>query len=232
MILRDECARDKERTSFASVIAEDVEAICRPLSPDENWTSEIASAVATYCIDTNDGNTYPRPYMNFLFVRGMQAVGMHEEAGVLLESSIEADTVDMVRMLPARSSDANAAWRIVRSRVMRRGETETRRDGTLYVLDLGRLAENSGAALEVVLFQDLRALIESIVDLFERTGGRGVLGIKGLKHYLAQRLCVERQSRALKGLVREAVQFVEAVLESESHRREWANVPDLIRVDL
>ena len=118
------------------------------------------------------------------------------------------------------------------SGLVRPSEWEIRRGREMWVLDLRQLTVESGAALEMVLFAVLAAVLRSIAELWDGSRGRGVLGLRNLQG-ASQRLVggSGRRDRRTRQMTQELADWCLHVLETLRGERGWRVLPEVINLD-
>ena len=96
--------------------------------------------------------------------------------------------------------------------------------GALWVLDFGRICLTKDDGFELILFQTVRVLAEKISNVWKRSGGCGVLGIKHLRRP-ANLLGGRQASRRLHDHLCD-------VLENCARMNNWKAVPSVLLLDL
>jgi hypothetical protein len=96
--------------------------------------------------------------------------------------------------------------------------------GTLWVLDFDKIHLTEADRHELILFQTVRVLTEQVSNVWKKSAGRGILGVKGLAR-LTQFVRNRNVSRQLLNHIRD-------VLTLRAQKNGWANVPDVLLFDL
>ena len=101
-----------------------------------------------------------------------------------------------------------------------------------WVLDCGHVVLDRAAGTELVCYRALRSLIESVETAWDRTGGRGVLGLRQTAT-LARRVTGAGANRdRIQALCADMEAFCAQVLAASSKRRGWAHVPAVVQLDI
>lgn len=104
----------------------------------------------------------------------------------------------------------------------------------IWVLDLRRLAVDSGVQIELALFRCLDAAIAAMADVWDASAGQGRLGLRHVG-VTAERLLgdagrpQDRRSRA--AFTRELLHHSRARLDALSSQRHWSHTPEVLSLD-
>lgn len=198
-----------ERTGGVSVVShiEDViaENCGEALQLDRRQAAELATAVAAY-------------------------VEQHEESGAYVDSGY-------LVMLASRAlstlGEQAAAHRLLvfGSGLVRPAEWEVTGGDDIWTLDLRQMSVRDDIGLELVFFSSLNIVLASIAEVWDATGGHGVLG---LRHVCgtASALLGGGKPRAVSALAAEIRAACEAKLRQVQAERDWRYVPDVMNLDL
>lgn len=140
------------------------------------------------------------------------------------------DTARLCELLAAAleaSGDRALACRIraFGSAVVYAGQWHAAPGVTVWVLNVGRLIDPGESGMELLLFERLRQLIDSMADVWDAAAGHGILGLRDLRS-AARRLVppnarasrIETAADTLRG-------FCGDRLEVLRHQRRWAVAP-------
>ncbi len=98
----------------------------------------------------------------------------------------------------------------------------------LWILDLRRLAVDSGVQVELAFFRALGAVVEAVADVWDRSGGRGCLALRHVRPTAERLLGTTGRGRRRPPLGDEILEHCRAALEQQAARRAWAHVPDVL----
>lgn len=157
---------------------------------------EVARGVAAFCRERYDRQWLPADYVAHLI-----AVACRDVAG---RGGGECR---------ARSLET---WRGLAARVYRPGEWAG--GEPVWILDLGRVEGLPEERVELVWFPVVRRLLAGMAELWDASGGRGVLGLRGVAP-------AGLGGTALQAWRSELGRFSEAVLLRLKRRRGWTAVP-------
>lgn len=101
--------------------------------------------------------------------------------------------------------------------------------GTLWILDLRRLAVDAGVQIELTLFRSLDAAIAAMADLWDASSGQGRLGLRHVGA-TAARLLGDADPRGKRGraIAREILARGRARLERLATERGWRSTPEVL----
>jgi hypothetical protein len=175
------------------------------LQLDECQTTELAAAVAAFVEQYQDSGTYiDSGFLVMLASRALSSLG-----------------------------EAHAAHRLIvfGSGLVKPSEWEVTGGEEVWTLDLRQMTVRDDAALELVFFSSLNIVLASIADVWDASGGRGVLG---LRHVCttASALLGGGKPRAVSALADEIRRTCEAKLTQVHGERSWSHVPEVMNLDL
>jgi hypothetical protein len=103
---------------------------------------------------------------------------------------------------------------------------------TVWVLDVARLLTKQDPPMEIALFGRLQSALTTFADVWDRTSGQGVLGLKGLS--AAARFVLGREAwlPCVQDLTSELHHLGVRQLDALHHRRQWAHTPAVMSLDL
>lgn len=101
--------------------------------------------------------------------------------------------------------------------------------GSAWRVDMQRLLTQSDAALEMVLFACVQAILDCLAEAWDSTNGHGSLVLRGLDQVAADLLQRREQTRPVRQLVDEVRAHCEARLRQMQTQRSWQFVPALMR---
>ncbi len=102
---------------------------------------------------------------------------------------------------------------------------------TLWILDLRRLALDSGVQVEMAFFRGLSVVIEAVADVWDRSGGQGCLALRHVRPAAESLLGTTARKHRRSPLAAEILGHCRAMLDQEAARRAWAHVPDVLDLD-
>jgi len=119
---------------------------------------------------------------------------------------------------------------ILGSGMLKPAEWEISRGESMWVLDLKTVTLKVDSSLEILFFCSLNVVLDSIVDLWDESGGFGVLGLKNV--YSAARAMLgspdENKTAAFLDEIRD---LCESKLQQHARTRKWQTVPDVLSLD-
>ena len=132
------------------------------------------------------------------------------------------------------SGEAPAARRllILGSGLVRPSEWEVSQEKDVWTLDLRQMTLPAGAQMELTLFKCLTGVLEAVADIWDATGGKGVLGLRHVcatAWAFAGSPCRKRKALAL---AEEIKALCRHKLENMGSDREWSDVPEIMNLDV
>lgn len=173
---------------------------------DDTRVAEVASAVAAF-LEAHGGadQVVDSGYLVMLASQALSAVG-------------EVD--DARRML------------VFGSGLVRPSEWEVTGGDEVWTIDLHRITVADGAPLELVFFNALGMVVESIADVWDTTSGRGVLGLRHVCATATLLLGKRRRKDAFDSLVDEIRGVCSARLGRMREQRRWETAPIVMNLDI
>ncbi len=102
--------------------------------------------------------------------------------------------------------------------------------GTLWILDLERLACGSGPQTELSLVRSLDAALMAMAEVWDDTSGHGPLGLRKLEQVVHSLLGEGASPRRCRALERELFNGVGARLKMIAAERDWTAVPEVLNL--
>ena len=172
--------------------------------PDE--AAELASAVAAYLeAETGSIEGIDAGYLVLLAVQAMSSVGEPDTARRLL---------------------------VFGSGLVRPAEWEVTGGGDIWTLDLRRMMFAGDAPIELLFFNTLAMIVESLAEVWDATDGNGVLGLRHVYDSAVALLGDQRPEQALNAIAREIKDTCRTRLERAQRERGWDAVPRVMNLDL
>ncbi|HBA83083.1 MAG TPA: hypothetical protein DCZ95_03220 [Verrucomicrobia bacterium] len=195
------------------------------LSPDN--LSELAMAVTTYCAEQGCDSEAPSDFLSLLLCRALRGIG-EEEAARQVEKTCLVDGGGAEAFDQAWPGALSAdTWSLFASRLMRPSRWFSGDGKVMWVLDFSKLAQNEDALTELAMLPALRVLLERMSQVWDASGGKGTLGLRGLPSRFSPRLRSSSRS-SLTSLPL----YCEAVLSRIREHRGWSSAPRIIKLDL
>jgi len=193
-------------TSIVSHIQSVLEENCGDaLELDAGQASELATAVASFVEEYQDSGAFvDSGYLVMLASRALSSLGQKQAAHRLV---------------------------VFGSGLVRPSEWEVTGDEEVWTLDLRQMTVRDDAPLELVFFSSLNIVLGSIVDVWDASEGRGVLGLRHVCS-TASALLSGGKPRAVSALADEIRKTCEAKLKQVHGERKWRHVPAVMNLDL
>lgn len=156
---------------------------------------------------------------------------------VTVDQGAVADSSSLTRLTTQALADlgeegAARRFLVYGSGLVRPAEWEIRRGHEMWVLDLRQITVESGAALEIVQFSVLAAVLRAIAELWDATRGQGVLGMRNLRGASQRLVGTARDAdRRTRRMTRELEDWCRHVLGTLRGERGWLAMPEVINLD-
>jgi len=163
------------------------------------------------------------------------AVSAFLEEHELTDSFIDAGYLVMLASKAMSSiGQERAALRLVvfGSGMVRPSEWEVTGGSEVWTLDLKQMTVADATSLELVVFNTLNIVLDAITDVWDASGGKGVLGLRHVCDTAAALLGVSRNSKSVADLSNEIVRVCGLKLEQAGRLRGWETFPQVMNLDL
>lgn len=163
------------------------------------------------------------------------AVSAFLEEHELTDSFIDAGYLVMLASKAMSSiGQDRAALRLVvfGSGMVRPSEWEVTGGSEVWTLDLKQMTVADATSLELVVFNTLNIVLDSVTDVWDASNGNGVLGLRHVCDTAAGLLGVSRNSKAVADLSNEIVRVCGLKLEKVGRSRGWETCPQVMNLDL
>lgn len=101
----------------------------------------------------------------------------------------------------------------------------------MLVLDLKRLTVRDSDCMELLLFELLTTVVEAVADVWDESGGRGVMGLRSVCWTSARLLGCRGKSRHARRLAEEIKTFCARKLDGIGQARGWKSSPLVMNLD-
>lgn len=170
---------------------------------DPSHMDQLAHAVETFLKDNNASAVESR-YLVFLASRALASLGEERAARRVL---------------------------LFGSGLVRPAEWEISTGQEMLVLDLRQVTLRGDACVELVFFNALSVVLESIADLWDPTAGGGVLGLKNVCRVAADLLGHDGKKQ-VEAVATDIRIHAGRKLEQVGTQRNWTDVPRVINLDI
>ena len=172
---------------------------------DEGQASDLAVAVASFMEQNhNSGSFVDSGYLVMLASRALSSIGEQQAAHRLL---------------------------VFGSGLVRPSEWEVTGGRDVWTLDLRQMTVRESEMLEIVFFNSLNIVLASIADVWEETGGHGILGLRHVCD-TASALLGGGNKKNVAALADEIKHTCKAKLEQIHDERGWEYIPSIMNLDL
>lgn len=183
------------------------EALGRALPLSEAQMEELARAVDLFLDERREGDgdaAREEPYVAMLASRALASLGEGEVAQRLL--------------VYGTGLVSPALWEISLG-------------ASMWVLDMRRLTLAAGAPLELTLFRCLEVVVAATAEIWDASGGEGVLGLRHVCRAAAELLHRSPRSEDARRLADELRALAAAQLETLRAARGWRRAPEVVNLD-
>ncbi|NLE66834.1 MAG: hypothetical protein GX608_05365 [Lentisphaerae bacterium] len=217
---------DRLREALALEIAGEIAAIDRAdgRKPDDALCAEVAMAVAETLAGDRGAVRVRGSDLTYLIAKSLWSVGEDVRARRCLDMGhpghpLAADAV-------CSPDSSLLVWRACFSRGLLREEPHAPVGGAAWILDCAKLAESLGMALELTLSNAMNAILRRIAFIWDRTRGRGLLGLRRFDAFSPG------SGRRRAEFRREILALCRARLEALRDARQWEEAPCVIHWEL
>jgi hypothetical protein len=205
MILDPQVRAERQESALVSHIAAEVEALCGTSSVDLDRVKELAHAVEHFLQEHGNGEFVDSRYLLLLTSQALASVG-----------------------------DAEVGRRLFLfgSGMVRPAEWEVRGRETVWALDLRQMTVRDDACIELLFFNGLRIVLDSIAEVWDAFEGRGVLGLRHVCSVASDLLGRGSSKKEVARLSDEIRDLCRRRLERIGSERGWAAVPEVMNLDL
>lgn len=156
-----------------------------------------------------------------------------EQTGV--EEAVESDRLTILASKALTSIGENCAARrlvLFGTGMVRPSEWVITGFETAWILDLKRMTVRDDGSLELVFFTNLDIILDSIADIWDESGGHGVLGLRHVCAAAASLLGSTEDKKKITGLVTEIKALCSSRLEQIRKARGWKSAPVVMNLDM
>jgi hypothetical protein len=202
-----------------------VQRVLQQLNLHERDTAgEISESLAVFC------QQHPQISgcaLSLLMARSFCATGDRAAAGLVLSRDREhgAHTEAWLEVLSAEHPFPEL-YPLFSSRALRPLRLKTVGEQTVWVLDLEKIHLSDADRHEMILMQTLRALAETVSNVWKKTNGQGTLVVKSLFRFADVRPSSRTTSAA------QLFSYIQAVVQRRAACNGWSFVPSVLLLDL
>lgn len=110
---------------------------------------------------------------------------------------------------------------------------EIRHGQAMWTLDLRQLAVDDSAAIELIVFSCLTALLRGIASIWDATSGSGVLGIRNLDDAAGALVGGDaRRQKRVAEMAEEMVRWCRFLMAYLRRERGWQAAPEVVRLEV
>jgi hypothetical protein len=104
-------------------------------------------------------------------------------------------------------------------------------DQAIWVLNLKDIALREDASLEIIFFKGIQVVLDSIADVWDASGGDGIMGLKHVFLAASSLLGAPRNSKAVQKLCEEIREICIGKLQQIGRERGWHAEPFVLNLD-
>ena len=104
-------------------------------------------------------------------------------------------------------------------------------DQAIWVLNLKDIALREDASLEIIFFKGIQVVLDSIADVWDASGGDGIMGLKHVCLAASSLLGAPRNSKAVQKLCEEIREICIGKLQQIGRERGWHAEPFVLNLD-
>ncbi len=194
--------------------------------PAAELVSQITDQITASC-----GNECLVPYDNVEELARAVHHFLCEDAGL---QSIDLDCLmGLVSRALTSLGERHVARRLVlmNNGLLRPSEWEAAGNQAVWTLDLRQMTVRDDDSLELVFFNTLMIVIESIADLWDATDGDGLLGLKHVCQAAESLLGEAARGRRVKDFANEVQAACQDKFEQIGSTRKWTYIPRILNLD-
>ncbi len=153
----------------------------------------------------------------------------------LTDSFIDAGYLVMLasRAISSVGDKTNALRLVVfGTGMVRPSEWEVTGGEEVWTVDLKQMTVKDNSSLELIVFNSLNIVLNSIAEIWDSSHGKGVLGLRHVCATAAALLGVDKNTKAVSNLSDEIQSLCTAKLRQISKTRDWKSVPEVMNLDV
>jgi len=236
MIWNSQPMLEAENNVMMSYISTEIDSACSEQAGAISKESqlELASAIAAFIRNEHHVSAIESEHLFLLVARALWSIGEEETASRLIAlKGAELKFLPLYADVAAASDMSLYLWRLMlNSHAVRPSPLSGAAYGNILVLDLLRALNRASDRLEITVFRVVYALLDEIAALWDRSNGRGVLGLQHVNSMASSLLQCPRKSRKTAALRTEIIKQCVDKLQSLGRCRGWDHVPDVMSLDL
>lgn len=206
MIWNPDIDGDAELSPVVSHITAEISDLCGDdLMLESDKVEELAKAVESFLQQQNESAAADSRYMIMLASKALSSIGEGSAGRRLL---------------------------VFGTGLVKPSEWEVTGEDAVWVLDLKEMMISEKAPLELIFFNSLGIVIESIAEIWDKSGGRGVLGLKNVFPVALAFLGCGGNGKNLDRLGEEIKAVCEQKLEQLKGERKWKQAPRVMSLDI
>lgn len=194
-----------ERSQVVAELTAQIEAICgKGLLSEGTDIESLAKAVEHFLKEDAGRNVFEAKYLVLLASRALMSIGEEQAAKKLL---------------------------LFGTGLVKPSEWEISRGGEMWILDLKQITLRTDSFMELVFFNSLNVVLESTAEMWDGSGGRGILGLQHVCK-VASALFGQSGKKMTSSMTEEIRNSCERKLEQIRDQRGWQATPEVMNLDL
>ncbi|NKB25728.1 MAG: hypothetical protein GKR87_15430 [Kiritimatiellae bacterium] len=198
-------------------------------SSSREHIQELGHVVAHYVAKHFSATAIPQDYWTCLVSRSLWCIGEEDLARTYLSSYCSLERQRELSLFVFSDPERGAPlWEILTTPVMRSSNWVSHSSLNSWMIDVGLLSPEGRGCLDLVLYQGMHKLIRVMAPIWDKTKGKGVLGLKGLFETY-KGACAKTKDR--KHRAQEMVVYCEKIFVHLARCRNWIFTPSIFIVD-
>ncbi len=194
-------------------------------SDDHHHREQIIEALACFIAEQYADGPVRDELLNQAYLRALSAVGCRASSTKELIESNNADAAELDCDHLCESPYAVAELIAVGWLKPMNGHCKT--PGQNWIFDLRPLAGTSSAQLEILLFTELRLLIENIAAIWDSSAGAGSLAFRGLHKLMKGIYSRREQFEQMHEAMQEVISYCTDIFAKVGCQRGWNEQPKI-----
>ncbi|MDD4872339.1 MAG: hypothetical protein PHR77_17445 [Kiritimatiellae bacterium] len=197
---------ETETSPIVSHIAAEISEVCGDdFAIEPGKVEELAKAVESFLEREHESDVADSRYIVMLASKALSSIGEYAAGRRLL---------------------------VFGTGLVKPAEWEVTGDNAMWVLDLREMMVSENFPLELIFFGSLGMVVESIAEIWDKTRGQGILGLKNIFSTAIAFLGNGNDTKGIALLEGEIKSVCERKLEQLYKERQWDYVPRVMNLDI
>lgn len=200
---------------------EHLKSLAAEFGVSEQHGDELFEALSVFCSQLVPEGHIRNEALGIMMARVLYSLGHEKDAEQVLQHSggtYPERWSDLIEADEVRAS----IWPFVASGIVRPGRLFSFAGDPLWVIDLRCLAADAANLHEMIICRVVRRLLETVHLLWNRSSGKGILGICG----------AHRLMPASEDFKAELTAYIRNVLATLSRKENWKHIPEIRLMEL